>query len=346
VSSPVFLHEVDEPQSRAALDPTQSFTVRAPAGSGKTELLIQRFLRLLAVVKKPEAIVAITFTRKAAGEMLDRILLALSDARAGTPVDKPHLQITRDLARQVLQRDQELGWDLLEHPGRLRVQTIDSLCMSITGEMPWLARLGGMPRIEEDARRLYEEAAHQTLLESDPEYQQALTKLLRHLDNNSTHARDLIATMLASRDQWLNLLVLDDDGARGALEKALADATVRGLKAVDQCVAQELRGAWVKVAREAASYMPGSPAYAAIQDLMTWPDPVAADLEIWRGLAGILLTGDDGWPEQDRGASATPGLYFVGLPFLHAFGSMLIGGVGRDAARVAEQIAGRAVAVS
>ena len=193
MSSPVILHELDEPQRRAALDPTQSFTVRAPAGSGKTELLIQRFLRLLGIVKKPEAIVAITFTRKAAGEMLERILVALRDAKAGKPVDKPHLDITRELARQVLQRDRELGWDLLEHPGRLRVQTIDSLCMTITGDMPWLARLGGMPRIEEDARRLYEEAAHQTLLESDPEYQQALTTLLRHLDNNSTHARDLIA---------------------------------------------------------------------------------------------------------------------------------------------------------
>ncbi len=130
MSSPVILHELDEPQRKAALDPTQSFTVRAPAGSGKTELLIQRFLRLLAIVKKPEAIVAITFTRKAAGEMLDRILVALADAKAGTPVDKPHLEITRGLARQVLQRDKELGWDLLEHPGRLRVQTIDSLCMT------------------------------------------------------------------------------------------------------------------------------------------------------------------------------------------------------------------------
>ena len=73
-----------------------------------------------------------------------------------------------------------------------------------------------MPRIEEDARRLYEEAAHLTLLESSPDYQQALTTLLRHLDNNSTHARDLIATMLANRDQWLKLLKLDDDDARVA----------------------------------------------------------------------------------------------------------------------------------
>jgi len=295
VSSPVTLHQLDEPQRRAALDPAQSFIVRAPAGSGKTELLIQRFLRLLAIVKKPEAIVAITFTRKAAGEMLERILVALADATAGTPVDKPHLEITRELAGQVLQRDQELGWDLLEHPGRLRVQTIDSLCMSITGEMPWLARLGGIPRIEEDARRLYEEAARQTLLESDPEYQPALTRLLRHLDNNSTHARDLIATMLASRDQWLNLLKLDDDGARSALERALADTVANGLQAVDQCVPVDLRGGWVTVAREAASHMTGHRAYAAIQDLTVWPDPVAADLEIWRSLAGVFLTNDDGW---------------------------------------------------
>jgi hypothetical protein len=42
---------------------------------------------------------------------------------------------------------------------------------------------------------------------------------------------------------------------------------------------------------------------------------------------------------QYRGASTTPGVYFVGLPFLHSFASMLIGGAGRDAERVAEQIA-------
>ena len=306
MSSPVILHELDEPQRRAALDPTQSFTVRAPAGSGKTELLIQRFLRLLAIVKKPEAIVAITFTRKAAGEMLDRVLIALGDAKSGTPVDKPHLEITRELARQVLQRDRELGWDLLEHPGRLRLQTIDSLCMTITGEMPWLARLGGMPRIEEDARRLYEEAAHQTLLENDPEYQPALNTLLRHLDNNSTHARDLIATMLASRDQWLNLLKLDDDGARSAIEKALADAVVKGLELADQFVPEVLRAVWVKVARDAAAYMSGNRAYAAIQDLTAWPDSIATDLEIWRGLATVLLTGDDEW-RKPRGLTVRCG---------------------------------------
>jgi putative flavoprotein involved in K+ transport len=57
---------------------------------------------------------------------------------------------------------------------------------------------------------------------------------------------------------------------------------------------------------------------------------------------GIDVTGDDGWPVQERGAvPSVPGLYFVGLPFLQAFGSMLVGGVGRDAARIARQVAAR-----
>ncbi len=49
--------------------------------------------------------------------------------------------------------------------------------------------------------------------------------------------------------------------------------------------------------------------------------------------------GEDGFPVQYRGAaSSSPGLYFVGLPFLHSFASMLIAGTGRDAERVARQI--------
>jgi|SRR5215211_2623401 len=59
----------------------------------------------------------------------------------------------------------------------------------------------------------------------------------------------------------------------------------------------------------------------------------------------IPVTGEDGWPEQNRGVvESSPGLYFVGLPVLYAFASMLIGGVGRDAKRVAAHIAAREVA--
>jgi putative flavoprotein involved in K+ transport len=61
------------------------------------------------------------------------------------------------------------------------------------------------------------------------------------------------------------------------------------------------------------------------------------------GWIDVPVTGEDGWPEQTAGAvESSPGLFFVGLPFLFSFASMLVGGVGRDAERVATQIAGRA----
>src|SRR6266853_3973179 len=287
MSSPVVLYTLDDASRQRALDPSRSFTVRAPAGSGKTELLIQRFLQLLAIVQKPESIVAITFTRKAAGEMLERIAGALRDARAGTPVEQPHLAITRKLALGALARGRELGWDLLEHPGRLRVQTIDYLCMWITGEMPWLARLGGMPGIEEDARSLYEQAAHLTLLDESPDYQDALTTLLRHLDNKAAHAQDLIATMLARRDQWLRLVHLDDVSERAELEDALARTVAQGLAKTNRLIPVHMRADWISLARFRASNL-----QTACADLANWPAAMPEAAAVWMGLAETVLTKD------------------------------------------------------
>ncbi|HLO64922.1 MAG TPA: UvrD-helicase domain-containing protein, partial [Azonexus sp.] len=122
-----------------------SFIVEAPAGAGKTELLTQRYLRLLAVVDHPEEVLALTFTNKAATEMRDRILRSLETAAGGVLPAEPHKQLTFRLAGQALARDAERSWGLLEHPGRLRITTLDALCASLARQMPYLSRFGSQP---------------------------------------------------------------------------------------------------------------------------------------------------------------------------------------------------------
>lgn len=61
----------------------------------------------------------------------------------------------------------------------------------------------------------------------------------------------------------------------------------------------------------------------------------------------LPVIGDDGFPVQERGVVASePGLYFVGLPFLHTLSSALLGGVRRDAAHIANHIATRTAALT
>ena len=211
----------DQSQRDRALDVAHSFIVQAPAGSGKTELLIQRYLALLARVERPEEVAAITFTVKAAAEMRGRVLGALRLARESARPTKPQEARTWDLARAALARNDVQGWKLEESADRLKVQTIDALCASLTRQMPVLSRFGGQPEVIEDATALFAEAARELLamVEEGNEAAESVARLLRHLDNDAGTAARLLAEMLARRDQWLRTLERRTD--RASLESAL-----------------------------------------------------------------------------------------------------------------------------
>src|SRR6202521_3514386 len=185
-----------------ALNTQTSFIVQAPAGSGKTEVLIQRYLKLLETVDSPDGVVAITFTRKAAGEMRARVVESLRTAETGIAPVAEHERLTSDIARSVLSHNRQRNWNLLDNPAQMRIETIDALCAAITRRMPWLARFGAMPEISENAGDLYREAARNTLHHADDDHE-ALSYLLLHLDNDFQRAEQLICQMLEKRDQWL-----------------------------------------------------------------------------------------------------------------------------------------------
>ena len=212
----------DAAERERALDPARSFIVQAPAGAGKTALLIQRYLRLLATVAEPEHILAMTFTRKAAAEMKRRVLEALDAASAPLKDDADdNDRRTHALALEALKRDAECGWRLRENTARLRVRTIDSFNVSLTRQLPVMARLGWQPGLVDDAKELFHEAAVRTLgqMDSDKRYAEAIANLLVRVDGNQAVAANLLAGMLARRDQWLGRdqrLQLD----RAAVEQA------------------------------------------------------------------------------------------------------------------------------
>ncbi|HTB18640.1 MAG TPA: UvrD-helicase domain-containing protein [Bryobacteraceae bacterium] len=252
-----------------ALDVSQSFIVQAPAGSGKTELLIQRYLKLLETVETPDAVVAITFTRKAAGEMRSRVMQALRAAQRGVEPEAEHERLTFQISRQVLAHEQKLGWDILRNPARLRIETIDALCASITRRMPWLARFGAMPEISEKAEDLYREAARNTLAHLEHGHP-GLAYVLLHLDNDFQRARQLLTQMLEKRDQWLR-----HTGAnlRDELEGSLQRIILEELAHLSEVFRHDL-------AAEATF----------LCELERFPGASLADLDDWKKIADLLLT--------------------------------------------------------
>ena len=302
----------------AALDISRSVIVQAPAGSGKTDLLTRRYLKLLAAVDEPEEIVAITFTVAATAEMRARILCDL-EAAAGRRSFAPDDFARVALARAALAHAERRGWNLLEHPERLAIETIDSLCLRIAHDRPLLAHLGGKLQPTEQAEPLYALAARRTLDHlggSSPVLNQALAHLLDLRDNRLSACEELLAQMLAVRDQWQHAFPLSGDmseedwaDARLRLEAPFQHEHRRVLGEAWRLLDSEplLRGTLLELAQYASAN--GNEKLGLLAGLDTFSPSMP--FEHWRCISGFLLTqkrewrrdykAPDGFPTEKKG---------------------------------------------
>ncbi len=344
------LLDADRHARQEALDVRRSFIVQAPAGSGKTELLIQRYLRLLGTVDHPEEILAITFTRKAAAEMQLRVLEALRRSRAGEEPEQAHQLQTAALAAAALRRSAERDWNLIGSPGRMRILTLDAMNAAIAANQPVSAALSaGNAQIVVDAdlRSIHRRAATATLdwLTDDGAARHAVQDVLSHLDNNTGLFVSYVARMLATRDQWLPfvgsglLSGAESSELRVQLELGLEYAVVRHLSRTramldnDQFRDLPVLADFAAASLQAENRGGAMPSLAGIDEL---PPADCESLMQWQGIAELMLlknkaefrrtvTKSVGFPTSDRPMKAAMTELLAGAAGNHRLAKLLDG---------------------
>jgi ATP-dependent exoDNAse (exonuclease V) beta subunit len=291
----------DQAARQLAVEPGRSVIVQAPAGSGKTSLLVERYLALLATVDEPEAILAITFTRKAAAEMRERVLQFLDP---GCVAEKPHEKAANARAEAV--EDRVRAWGLRENPQRLMIRTIDSFNQYLARAMPVASQLGPVPSPAENTQALYREAARRILarLNSKEALSEDLARLLEWRDHRSQDIEALLISLLGQREQWLRAIGRIEPVEQAAFEATLHDLVRDQLERAQAGLQQAMGEAGVdeqglmRILREAAACaadLPKDTPYTDWADYARLPAPDPDELGGWRMLGFALLTNDGTW---------------------------------------------------
>ena len=193
-------HAVDAMRfTQLACDPQRSVVVEACAGSGKTWLLVARMLRLLLAGAEPSELLAITFTRKAAQEMRERLLHLLQDL-ALQPADAVRsLLLERGIAEQDMQRTLPVARGLYE-----RVLA-SSQSLSIDTFHSWFARLVQIAPLASGVPHGYAltESSGELMTEAYSRFMQALN------DEDNQATRDALLSLYEMIGDWNARRLLD-----------------------------------------------------------------------------------------------------------------------------------------
>ena len=306
----------DSDARRAAVESADSILLRAPAGSGKTTVLVQRLLVLLTRVSRPEQVLAITFTRKAAAEMRERVLAALAYASGAQPVPagvNDSLSRTIALARETLRHATRQGWDLMQNPAQLRIQTIESLNHWIAAQLPASAGTGDGDILEQP-RRVYRDAARQALelAAHDPALREQLARLLRLVDNRWNSLEEEMAELLAQRHRWwrhLHKMSFDEQCAEiaGCLQRLSVATEARAQQEIGVDFLERAARVLQDTAGERIALGDKDP------DWVAWGtprqlQPLPELLPMWRLLGRYFLTKDNKLRSRFPAASGLPGV--------------------------------------
>ena len=220
----------DAAKRSRALEPGGSFHLEAPAGSGKTFLLTARFLRLLGLVAHPQQILALTFTNKAAGEMLERVRDYLNRAKKmADPRDAADAELLDFAAKALLvHRDVE---ELLLAGDILRIQTFHSFCYTVAAQAPLEAGIApGSTLMDENEQKFFlREVVSEALQEianrkPDDPARRALKNRLLYLNNSWWLLTAEMEDLTNRREGLLDLVrILSQDKATGYLSERIRE---------------------------------------------------------------------------------------------------------------------------
>lgn len=194
---------------RIACDPARSVLVEACAGSGKTWLLVSRMLRLLLDGAQPGELLAITFTRKAAGEMRERLVqllreLALEpdDAKVADALVQRGLAPER--ARAALPAARSLYARVLASPHGLSVDTFHSWFIRLLQIAPLSAGVPHGAALDDSAAEIAD-AAWLRFMQSlnQPDHASLRAALMTVYDiAGDWSGKELVDAFLAKRAEW------------------------------------------------------------------------------------------------------------------------------------------------
>ncbi len=287
--------------TKAVLEPERSSLVSAAAGTGKTWLIVSRILRLLLRGEKPDSILAVTFTNKAADEMRERLMQRLFEMSAASPAElrRSLQEIGIDAPDSCRKRAEDLYEEILYPDNPVRITTFHSFCQQVVAIAPPSFEVPANFQIAEDTAPLLDKACDilfkQVSQEPDGESAKALTELFAAC-NGIGNARQSLMDFLRKKNDWLAYLAGGDAQTAERRLSELLDINESDISPRDAFWSEQMRrriADYAVLLRAYASAGKRAKAAAQVKTLAHILAQEKLDAGLFKQLKNCFLTGNN-----------------------------------------------------